>query len=312
MHRYFCILALLASLSAGAKSPQRKGLATIDRPYAEKLVRFLSDDSLLGRAAGTEGCIKAGNFIAAQFEELGLEPLFDGSYFQPFSAVNRAGVEFEGLRNICGAIPGRRADELVVVGAHYDHLGYDPAIEGDGIYNGADDNASGVQAVIQIARAVKKAGRKPERTIIFALWDGEEKGLLGSKHFLAECGCTESIKAAINFDMIGRDTYNAAPGHVVYFYSAQNPAFGDWIRDDIATYGLCLAPDCRPNERLLSGSDNASFVKHGIPFVWYHTDGHPDYHKPSDHPDGLNWDKMLEITKAAFLATWHMASEKEF
>ena len=83
-----------------------------------------------------------------------------------------------------GKIEGKNPSEIVIVGAHYDHLGIDPMLDGDQIYNGADDNASGVSAVLQIARAFLATGQQPERTVIFAFWDGEEKGLLGSKAFV--------------------------------------------------------------------------------------------------------------------------------
>ncbi len=107
-------------------------------------------------------------------------------------------------------------------------------------------------------------------------------------------------KGYLNFDMIGRNNKPQQPKQVVYFYTAAHPVFGDWLKEDIRKYGLQLEPDYRAWENPIGGSDNGSFAKVGIPIIWYHTDGHPDYHQPSDHADRLNWDKVVEITKASF------------
>ena len=112
--------------------------------------------------------------------------------------------------------------------------------------------------------------------------------------------------------MIGRNNKPQQPKPVVYFYTAAHPAFGDWLKGDIRKYSLQLEPDYRAWENPIGGSDNGSFAKVGIPIIWYHTDGHPDYHQPSDHADRLNWDKIVEITKASFLNMWKMANEKSF
>ena len=213
------------------------------------------------------------------------------------------------MRNVLAMIPGKNTKEYVIVGAHFDHLGIDPALDGDQIYNGADDNASGVSAVLQIARAFLASGQQPERNVIFAFWDGEEKGLLGSKYFVQTCPFVSQIKGYLNFDMIGRNNKPEQPKHVVYFYTAAHPSFGDWLKKDIKKYGLQLEPDYRAWDNPVGGSDNGTFAKAGIPIIWYHTDGHPDYHQPSDHADRLNWDKIVEITKASFLNMWKMANE---
>ena len=216
------------------------------------------------------------------------------------------------MDNVLAYIPGKRSDEYVIVGAHFDHLGVDETLADDKIYNGADDNASGVSAVLQIARAFALSGEKPLRNVIFAFWDGEEKGLLGSKHFVQHCPFLKQIKGYLNFDMIGRNNKPEQPQHVVYFYTAAHPAFGEWLKRDITRYGLQLQPDYRPWDNPVGGSDNASFAHSGIPVIWYHTDGHPDYHQPSDHAALLNWEKVVEITKASFLNVWNLANESNY
>lgn len=314
-----------------AQTPQEKGLDKISRHSAEAHVGFLASDGLEGREGGFRGGRIAGEYIVACLKDLGIQPL-NAAYYQPFKAYRKerqkkgrfqvdpdsiAQLQKEvheclSLRNVLGRIEGKNPDEYVIVGAHYDHIGTDPMLEGDQIYNGADDNASGVSAVLQIAKAFLATGVQPERTIVFAFWDGEEKGLLGSAFFVRSCPFLSQIKGYLNFDMIGRNNNEANPEHVVYFYTEDHPAFGNWLKEDIKRYSLRLKPDYRPWDKPLGGSDNGSFAKKDIPIIWYHTDGHPDYHLPSDEVEKINWEKLVNITKAAFLNMWHMANDKTF
>ena len=332
MKRDYLLLALLlVGNITFAQSPIERALNTINRSSAEATINFLASDELQGREAGFHGSRVTSEYIVSLLQWMGVSPLAD-SYFQPFDAYRKerqkkgrlevhpdsiAKLKQEvhqklTMRNVLGMIPGKNTKEYVIVGAHFDHLGIDPALDGDQIYNGADDNASGVSAVLQIARAFLASGQQPERNVIFAFWDGEEKGLLGSKYFVQTCPFLSQIKGYLNFDMIGRNNKPQQPKQVVYFYTAAHPVFGDWLKEDIRKYGLQLEPDYRAWKNPIGGSDNGSFAKVGIPIIWYHTDGHPDYHQPSDHADRLNWDKVVEITKASFLNMWKMANEKSF
>ena len=332
MKRDYLLLALLlVGNITFAQSPIERALNTINRSSAEATINFLASDELQGREAGFHGSRVTSEYIVSLLQWMGVSPLAD-SYFQPFDAYRKerqkkgrlevhpdsiAKLKQEvhqklSMRNVLGMIPGKNTKEYVIVGAHFDHLGIDPALDGDQIYNGADDNASGVSAVLQIARAFLASGQQPERNVIVAFWDGEEKGLLGSKYFVQTCPFLSQIKGYLNFDMIGRNNKPQQPKQVVYFYTAAHPAFGDWLKGDIRKYSLQLEPDYRAWENPIGGSDNGSFAKVGIPIIWYHTDGHPDYHQPSDHADRLNWDKIVEITKASFLNMWKMANEKSF
>ena len=212
------------------------------------------------------------------------------------------------MRNVLAKIEGKNKNEFVIIGAHYDHIGYDPMLDGDQIYNGADDNASGVSAVLQIVRSFLASGQQPERTVIFAFWDGEEKGLLGSKYFAQTFPQINQVKGYLNFDMIGRNNDESRPWHVVYFFTKSKPAFGEWLKKDIEHYHLNLQPDYRAWDNPVGGSDNGTFAKLGIPIMWYHTDWHPDYHLPGDEAPKINWDKLVEITKTSFLGLWKMAN----
>ena len=303
MHKVFLGTAcfLFSALLLHAQSPLEKGLQSINRTSAEAIVEFLADDELQGREAGMHGSRVAARYIVSCLKEAGIRPLDKNGYYQPFEAyakerqqrgrwqvhpdsvavLKQSTHRSLKMDNVLAYIPGKRSDEYVIVGAHFDHLGVDETLADDKIYNGADDNASGVSAVLQIARAFALSGEKPLRNVIFAFWDGEEKGLLGSKHFVQHCPFLK-------------------------------PAFGEWLKRDITRYGLQLQPDYRPWDNPVGGSDNASFARSGIPVIWYHTDGHPDYHQPSDHAALLNWEKVVEITKASFLNVWNLANESNY
>lgn len=335
-----CLMTLLPSgklLANGQKVTKRdvtgdmyrhRGLAVIDTVAARAHIGFLAGDALQGREAGCPGARIAAEYIVSRLREVSVAPLYDG-YLQPFSAYSeerqkrkRYHVSLDSiarisrgvhrrldLANVLGVIPGTNSDEYVVIGAHYDHLGCDNTLAGDKIYNGADDNASGVSAVLQIAKAFKACGVKPKRSVIFAFWDGEEIGLLGSKYFMQTVGDSLRIRGYINFDMIGRNHKPGEPTHVVYFYTASHPQYGQWLKEDINTYGLHLTPDYRAWNKPTAGSDNAPFAAAGIPIIWYHTDGHPDYHQPGDHSSKINYQKVTDITRSAFLNLLRLATD---
>lgn len=326
----FAATVVYAAPKAPAIAPVDRGYATINEASARAHIGFLAADEMQGREAGTIGGRLAANYIESQFRDMGLSPAVgDSSYRQPFTAMRperqrkgrwqvhpdslsllSSGVHQQlELCNILGKIEGKNPDEAVIIGAHYDHLGVDPTLSGDMIYNGADDNASGVAAVLQIARAFLASGVRPERTVIFALWDGEEKGLLGSEYFVQSSSDISSVKGYINFDMIGRNNREDEPQHVVCFYTQAYPVFEQWTRDDISARSLRLKPDYRAWDRPVGGGDQGSFAKRDVPIIWYHTDWHPDYHLPSDHAPLINWDKTVEITRSAFLNLWHMAND---
>lgn len=325
------IILLGLCTAVRAESPEKKGLETINRENAEAYIGFLASDALRGREAGTQWGKIAGEYIVSNLKTLGVKPLYD-SYYQPFEAYSKerqkkgrwqvhpdsiALLKQEvhrklEMNNILCKIDGKNPDEFVVVGAHYDHLGFDPALEGDNIYNGADDNASGVSAVLQLVKAFLATGVRPERTVIFAFWDGEEKGLLGSEYFVQTFPGISKVKGYLNYDMIGRNADESNPGYLMYFYTEAHPVFGDWLKDSVEKYGLDLAPDYRAWDRPVGGSDNASFALRNVPVIWYHTAGHPDYHMPGDHTDRISWNKIVDITKASFISAWNLANEKEY
>lgn len=333
MKRTALLFALLLSGQfLVAQQPVEMGLQSINRQAAEAHIGFLASDELEGREAGFHGGRIAAQYIVSRLTEMGIAPLLGDTYYQPFDAYRkerqkRARFQVHpdsigelkkevhqrlSMNNILGVIKGKKENEYAIIGAHYDHLGIDPALDGDQIYNGADDNASGVSAVLQIAKAFLASGVQPERTVIFAFWDGEEKGLLGSEYFVQTCPFLSSIKGYLNFDMIGRNSNEKVPAQFDYFFTEAHPAFGEWIKNDIKKYNLNLVPVFHPWDKPVGGSDNGSFAKREIPIIWYHTNGHPDYHLPGDHASKINWDKVIDITKASFLNMWNLANENKF
>lgn len=309
-----------------------RGLATINRASAEAIVGFLASDALEGREAGYNTSFIAAEYMVSQLIEAGLEPL-DGDFRQHFSAYQPADTRRPGRRwdvqpdsiakiqagphrkmdmvNVFGVIPGERTDEYVIVGAHRDHWGIDPWKVGDKIYNGADDNASGVSCALQIARAVKASGMKPKRTMIFAFWDGEEKGLLGSTYFTQSWAHMDQVKAYLNFDMAGGCNPDN-PDYLKVIYTKVTPAFAEWIRSDKEKQNFKYQLDLREVDFDLGGSDQQNFGKFSIPFIWYHTDWTPYYHQVTDEPATINWDKLVEVAKSSYLNAWNLANEETY
>lgn len=314
-------LLLFYSVLSFSQTSLEKGLASINKQDAEAYIGLLASDSLQGREAGQIGGMMAAEYLRSVYEKIGVKP-WRGQYFQPFSGSMFGGASHENpnMRNVLGYIAGKNSNGAVVIGAHYDHLGIRPTNTNDSIYNGADDNASGVSAVLQVAKAFIESGEKPERTVVFALWDGEEKGLLGSKFFVDDhfsyipipANSPILIKGYINCDMIGRNKKGREPSHVAIFTSDNKPVFKEWVQEGIKNHGLILSPEFRSRDEMSGGSDHASFNNKGVPYIFYCTDIHPDYHRVTDSAEKINYDKVTEIAKSAFLNLWKMANIKDF
>ncbi|GET27531.1 hypothetical protein NT017_38600 [Prolixibacter sp. NT017] len=212
------------------------------------------------------------------------------------------------LRNVLGKIEGKKKDKFIVIGAHYDHLGTHDGY----IWNGADDNASGVSAVLNIAKAMIASGVQPEYTILFACWDGEERGLLGSHYFVNHWANKGKIMAYLNFDMIGRNAGPEAPDNqVTMIYSKAFQPAVTLSKQHISAYNLNLVVSYNGSEKPDSGSDNVWFVKDDVPLFWFHTGGHPDYHQPTDVPEMINYTKMANIIRLSYLDIFELSTNPE-
>jgi hypothetical protein len=217
---------------------------------------------------------------------------------------SKADWDLISCRNIIGMIEGEDPGQIVVVGAHYDHLGK----FGGYIYNGSDDNASGTVAVLEIAKACLATGIKPKRTIVFAAWDAEEMGLYGSNYFLRH-PVSKGIFTNINFDMISRNPANDPKGtycRVVYTkpYEILKTNTERFIKEN----NLKLVADFNSDEIPSDGTDSDSFAEKNIPIIFFESGMHTDYHKPSDESSRANLTKMTEIIRLGFLTVWELAN----
>jgi len=218
-----------------------------------------------------------------------------------------SGVESElmTVRNIVGMIEGENKNEFIVVGAHYDHIGK----YGGYIFNGADDNGSGTVGVMSIARALKATGKKPAKTIIFAAWTAEEKGLLGSEYFVKSFAGVNRIALDLNMDMIGRSSVKDSVGNKCgMMYTKAYNGFQELSQKKVKEYGLNLDVKYTGSERPSGGSDYAPFAEMDVPVISLMAAMHPDYHQPSDEVSKIEWKKMEQIIKLGFLNIYELAN----
>ncbi len=218
------------------------------------------------------------------------------------STVN---AEIVKCRNVLGYIEGKKPDEFIVVGAHYDHLG-----KYDGwVWNGADDNGSGTVGVMALARAFAESGEKPEKSIIFAAWTGEEMGLHGSRYFVSKFPKNMKITYNLNFDMLSRDAENdREKNQMNMMYQSKVPRLRELSEKNIKEFNLNLEVSFRPSEVLSGGSDHAPFAAAGIPATFFFAAMHPDYHQPSDELSKINWTKMLNMIRLGYLNVYEIAN----
>lgn len=219
---------------------------------------------------------------------------------------------FRSWCNVIGLIPGRQIDNLLVVGAHFDHVGKS---EGD-IFHGADDNASGVAGLLEMARCfaiANKAGHKPQRTIVFVAFDGEESGLTGSEAFLRHISNIDSIYAMLNMDMIGRKEFrNQRQDRMFVLGHDVNTNKWKKILDDVKSKVPDLDLDFTFNyshdpESLITRSDQYPFIRQGIPALFFFDNMKEDYHKPSDTAEKIDYPLLEKRVKFIFLTAWQLA-----
>jgi hypothetical protein len=235
-------------------------------------------------------------------------------------------------RNILGMIEGSDPElqnEVVIIGAHHDHNGFD----GEAVFNGADDDGSGTVGVMAVAEAYARAveeGRPPKRSVIFAIWDAEERGLLGAWYYtLRPLFPLQRTVANLNLDMIGRHeevpTDGAGRFRGLEVQSAESNANAINILGYSRTPMLAAAVDAaneatgltlrfrydNNESNLLRRSDHWPFLQNGVPAVWFHTGLHPDYHTPNDDADRIEYEKMTRIVRLVHQTSWDVANSDE-
>jgi hypothetical protein len=267
----------------------------------KKDVTFLAADELIGRAIGTEGELKAAEYLAKEFEKLGLQPKGTDGFFQPFTVSKPSnpheeaviGTDGAGItgRNVVGFLD-KKSDKTIVIGAHFDHLGMGGSgslHRGDSaIHNGADDNASGTAALLALAKILKH--EELSSNVLFIAFSGEENGLWGSNYFVKNPTIDlASVNYMINMDMVGR--LNAEKSLAVYGIGT-SPSFPS-ILDPINSDSLKIVT----TESGVGPSDHTSFYLQDLPVLHFFTGQHEDYHKPSDDSDKINYEGLVKVVR---------------
>ena len=287
------LVGLLISAAACSADPGAPNAPIVDVPAADRAALFihvsrLADDSMLGRGSATFDERRAALYIEQQFSLFGL----DGTGLLPF--VVAAGTPATTSQNVLGVLPGTGslADEWIVLGAHYDHVGQRPVTGGTAIFNGADDNASGTALLLEVARLLATHvraggfGDAPRRSVMFIGFGAEELGLIGSERFCAQPTIPmPDITAMLNFDMVGRlrDRMLAVGGRTTALQWTQLLAQHN-------TDQLILSDDdCQ------ACTDHACFRRAGKPVLWFFTGFHAEYHQPSDDIELINQEGLGQI-----------------
>ena len=275
----------------------------IDSNMVRKHLYTLAADNMEGRKSGTPGIEKAAVYIESEFKKIGLSTFGDlESYRQTFTFKNRRTKEDITSSNIIAVLEGKsKKDEYVIISAHYDHLGMKKSGAGDLIYNGANDDASGVTGVLALAAYFKKVGH--ERTIVFAAFTAEEMGLIGSTHFGKGIDAAKFV-AGINLEMIGK-TPSFGP-NTAWLTGFERSDFGKIIQKNLEGSGYQLFPDPYKKFNLFFRSDNASLARLGVPSHTFSTspiDVDPDYHQVSDEAETLNITVITQTIQAVAIGT---------
>jgi Zn-dependent M28 family amino/carboxypeptidase len=276
--KYLIVLILLPFVSCSQKMSSSQVLNDLE---------YLSSDSLKGRKTGTPENRIAASFIADRFKKLGLRSFTPG-YIHPFTLKNKSNVEIQGA-NVVGYVPGKKKD-ILVISAHFDHVGVINGL----IYNGADDNASGTSCLLSLAASF--ANTKPNYTLLFVAFDAEEMGLQGSKAFVANPPVPlETIKADLNMDMISHND----KGELYVSGTFKTPALKPFLPNG---YGLLKLLPGHDDPKLgaddwTNQSDQGSFNRKGIPFLYFGVEDHKDYHKETDEFKNINKPFFLDAVE---------------
>ncbi|MBN1852016.1 MAG: M20/M25/M40 family metallo-hydrolase [Pirellulales bacterium] len=282
-------LALSGIAGYAEESAHRAAFHSITSSELYHHVEVLADDAMEGRLAGSQGGQAAAQYIVDKLAQIGIQPAgLRDTYFQQFSA-NYSNI----LCELHGSDPVL-ADDRIIVSAHYDHVGYGTLRTSYGpigmIHNGADDNASGVATMLELIEALVQYGQPLRRSILFAFWDGEEQGLLGSRHWMNHPTIPiANIRLAINLDMVGR----LRNGQLII--GGTRTGYGLRRLVSSREIGPSLWLDFDWNLR--ANSDHWSYVERNIPTIFLFTGLHDNYHRPSDDTEYINAEGMQDTTR---------------
>jgi hypothetical protein len=300
-------------------------VATITAADLATRVGIIADDSMMGRWTPSPGLLKTAGYLASELDRLGLQPggtddrdecadrgigddqcpFAQWFFAQPEDTLRTLNV----IARLAGSDPTLR-NEYLVIGAHFDHVGIRTPVAGDSIYNGADDNGSGTASVLELAEAFADLDTPPARSVLFVLFSGEERGLLGSRYYV---GSQEApigdVVSMINLDMVGRNW----PDTVAAVYQLDSDIFerADRVADAHPELNMHLLTDPWPGENLVNRSDQAPFIPYGVPVLFLTSGLHEDYHRATDEADRLDYEKTARLARLIFWIGWEFAEAPE-
>lgn len=294
--------------------PDRSALAELPPAFSQKAlaehVAYLASPERQGRGIGTGGLRQAADYVAERFAAAGLVPAGEGgSWFQELEIAGPTGEPVT-VRNVLGLLPAsdaERAEESVVLSAHLDHLGsgWPDVHEGDEgrIHPGADDNASGVAVLLELAKTFGQ-GEKPMRNLLFAAFTAEEAGRLGSRHYAEHPRFPlAKVLGVINLDTVGRLTDEKI--------TVLGTGTADEWQHIFRGVGFVTGIESRNVPGSAEGSDQQSFIEHGVPGVQIFTQAHADYHRPGDTADKVDVAGLVKIATFVKEAAAYLAFERE-
>lgn len=271
-YRNILLTAFLVYVIGACNNPAENGNLLLNYDQLIEDLRVLSSDEMEGRKTGTEGNRKAREYLVYRYNEAGGD-VFSGSYTHEFEFTSRQGNEMTGV-NVIGKVPGK-SDSVIVISAHYDHIGIRDSL----IYNGADDDASGTAALLTYISYFSE--HTPKHTLVFVAFDAEEMGLQGARAFTQRNDFMERVKLNINLDMIAQNTKNELYAVGTYHY----PELKSILKQvDTGEINLLFGHD-EPESELddwTYASDHAPFHQKGIPFVYFGVEDHEHYHRHTD------------------------------
>lgn len=295
---------LTSPLWGQAAPAQAAGAESITPRDIMRRIGIIADDSMLGRDSPSRGLELTAQYVASEFQHAGLRPAGgNGSYIQRFRLsrgvdTSQSLVE---LPNVLGILDGSDPvlrNEYLVYSAHIDHLGITSGLA-DSINNGADDNASGVAGLLELAEAFAQPGARPRRSILFFAPSAEERGLLGSAYYTQHPTVPlRKIVADINMDLIGRNWRDS----VIAVGLEQSDLGPTLTRVAQAHPELHMTPiaDRWPEERIFYRSDHYNFARKGVPILFFTSGTHPDYHTPSDEAARIDGEKESRLVRLLF------------
>jgi hypothetical protein len=301
----------IAAQSQTMSPAVRRGLETITAADVKRRIEIIADDSMRGRDTPSAGLESTARYIAGEFNQFGLNPAGDsGTFIQRYPipggrSDGRPNARVLTAPNVVGVLEGSDpvlSKEFIVLSAHMDHIGIGAPVNGDSIYNGADDDASGTTAVVELAEALSRPGARPKRSVIFLTVSGEEHGLWGSGWFSDHAPVpVAQIVADLNIDMIGRNWKDT-----IVAIGKEHSDLGatlDRVNRAHPELGMKAIDDIWPEENFYFRSDHYNFARKGVPVLFFFNGTHPDYHGPNDEPDRIDAEKEARIVKLVYLIT---------